>query len=87
MRPIRNTEDGGKVTLLEAERGRPVRVVTIGDEICRAQCLRFGIGEGTLLDSSERLPLGPVLVRYCDQEICLGRKLASKILVEEARAT
>ena len=70
------------MTLLEAKRGRPVRILKIADDTCRAQCTRFGIGEGTVIESAETLPLGPVLVRHCHQEVCLGRKLAGSILVE-----
>ena len=70
------------MTLLEAERGRPIRIVEIADDRARAQCIRFGIGAGTVVDSAEKLPLGPVLVRHRNQEICLGRKLAPNILVE-----
>jgi ferrous iron transport protein A len=74
------------VTLLEAKRDHPIRILQIDDAACRAQCTRFGIGEGTVVDSAETLPLGPVLVRHCDQEVCLGRKLAGRILVEQVGA-
>jgi len=70
------------MTLLDAQRNRPIRILEIGDDRARAQCIRFGIGEGTVVDSAEKLPLGPVLVRHRNQEICLGRKLAGNILVE-----
>ncbi len=71
------------MTLREARRGRRVRIVAIADDTCRAQCVRFGIGEGTVIDSAETLPLGPVLVRHRRQELCLGRRLAGRIRVEE----
>lgn len=71
------------MTLLQAKRGRPVRILEIPDERARAQCVRFGIGEGTVVDSAEALMAGPVLVRHRNQEICLGRNLACRILVEE----
>lgn len=71
------------MTLLQAKRGRPVRIIEIPDERARAQCVRFGIGEGTLVDSAETLTAGPVLVRHRNQEICLGRSLACRIIVEE----
>lgn len=70
------------MTLLQAGKGRRVRILEIPDDRARAQCVRFGIGEGTVVDSTETLMAGPVLVRHCNQEICLGRKLASSILVE-----
>jgi Fe2+ transport system protein FeoA len=72
------------MTLLDVKPGSPVRILQIPDERARAQCIRFGIGEGSLVQSAEKLPLGPVLVRHCEQEICLGRKLAASILVEQA---
>ncbi len=71
------------MTLLEVEPGRPVRILQIRDDRARAQCIRFGIGEGTIVDSAEKIPLGPVLVRHRCQEICLGRRLAQGILVEK----
>ena len=71
------------MTLFDVERGRSVRIVQIPDERARAQCIRFGIGEGTVVDSAERLPLGPVLIRHRSQEICLGRNLARRILIED----
>jgi Fe2+ transport system protein FeoA len=72
------------MTLLDARPGRPVRILKIADDQARAQCVRFGIGEGTVVESAEKIPLGPVLVRHCQQEICMGRRLACQILVEEA---
>lgn len=72
------------MTLLDVKPGRPVRILEIPDARARAQCVRFGIGEGSLVQSAEKLPLGPVLVRHCEQEICLGRKLAACIRVEQA---
>ncbi len=71
------------MTLLEAKSGRPVRILEIGDAQARAQCIRLGIGEGTVVDA-ERLRVGPVLLRHHDSEVCLGRELAGRILVEEA---
>lgn len=71
------------MTLLDAKRGQRVRIIAIGDDAWRAQCTRFGIGEGAVVDSAETLPLGPVLVRRDHQELCLGRRLAQRILVEE----
>jgi ferrous iron transport protein A len=72
------------MTLLDARPGRPVRILKIADDQARAQCVRFGIGEGTVIDSAETLPLGPVLVRQYDQEICVGRRLAGRVLIEDA---
>jgi hypothetical protein len=57
------------MTLLDARPGRPVRILKIADDQARAQCVRFGIGEGTVVESAEKLPLGPVLIRHCQHEI------------------
>ncbi|MCJ7796712.1 MAG: ferrous iron transport protein A [Thermoleophilia bacterium] len=72
------------MTLLEARKGSRVRILEIPDDRARAQCIRFGIGEGTVVDWAEPLRVGPVVVRQANQEICLGRNLAGRILVEEA---
>lgn len=72
------------MTLLETRKGSRVRILEIPDDRARAQCIRFGIGEGTVVDWAEPLRVGPVLVRQANQEICLGRNLAARILVEEA---
>ena len=72
------------MTLLDARPGRPIRILEIGDDQARAQCVRFGIGVGTVVESAEKIPLGPVLVHHCQQEICMGRTLAGNILIEEA---
>lgn len=72
------------MTLLEARKGSRVRILEIPDDRARAQCIRFGIGEGTVVDWAEPLRVGPVLVRQANQEICLGRNLASRILIEQA---
>ncbi|GAB4254694.1 MAG: hypothetical protein Kow00129_15700 [Thermoleophilia bacterium] len=71
------------MTLLEARPDRPVRILEIGDPRARAQCIRFGIGEGTVV-AAERLRLGPVVVRHANCELALGRDLARRIVVEEA---
>lgn len=71
------------MTLLNAQRGNRIRILEIPDDTARAQCIRFGIGEGTVVDSAEKLWAGPVLIRHCNQEICLGRRLAGRILVED----
>lgn len=70
------------MTLLEAKRREPLRIMRIPDECVRAQCTRIGMHEGATLDSAEVLGGGPVLVRRCNQEICVGRRLAGTILVE-----
>jgi len=72
------------MTLLEARKGSRIRILEIPDDRARAQCIRFGIGEGAVVDWAEPLRVGPVLVRQANQEICLGRNLAARIVVEEA---
>jgi ferrous iron transport protein A len=74
------------MTLLDAKPGQPLRILQIPDDRARAQCIRFGIGEGSLVESAQRMPMGPVLVRHCEQEICLGRKLAASIRIEQSPA-
>ena len=41
------------MTLLDARPDTPVRILKIDDDRARAQCVRFGIGEGSVVESAE----------------------------------
>jgi Fe2+ transport system protein FeoA len=53
---------------------------TDGDDITW-QALRFGIGEGSLIQIQKNIPGGPVVISRNQLEIAIGRDLASKIEV------
>lgn len=72
------------MTLVDAECGSQLKILSVADESCRAQLIRMGIGEGSVITCMEKLPMGPVVIKDKRQEIAIGRKLASKIFVEKS---
>jgi len=67
--------------LTEIRKGERVSIVAIADADVRTQFIRFGIGEGSFVQCLEKIPLGPVMIRHCRQEIAVGREVAGKIIV------
>lgn len=76
------------MTLDKARRGQKLKILSLPDDLFRAQALRFGISEGSVVTCREVVPAGPVIIARNRQEIAIGRKLARLIDVEplEARA-
>lgn len=70
------------MTLDKSRKGQALKVISIANDIVRAQALRFGIAEGEIVVCEEILPAGPVVIRKNKQEIAIGRGLAQKIFVE-----
>lgn len=70
------------MTLDKGKKGQRLKVVSIDNDLVRAQAMRFGISEGEIVICEEILPLGPIVVRKNKQEIAIGRGLAKKIFVE-----
>ena len=71
------------MTLDRVKRGQVVRIISLPDEMIRAQATRFGIPEGTLVTCREVIPMGPVVIARNRQEIAIGRSLARRINVEQ----
>ena len=72
------------MTLDKARRGQKLKIVSLPNELIRAQALRFGISEGTVVTCREVIPAGPVVIARSRQEIAIGRNLARLIGVEAA---
>lgn len=70
------------MVLAEAQKGQNVKILAIPNDTIRAQAIRFGISEGTVVNCSELIPLGPVILRKNKQEIAVGHGLAREILIE-----
>ena len=68
--------------LSELKRGREARVNRIEDAGLRTQLLRFGIASGSLVRCLNRIPFGPIVLRYGGQELALGRDIARRIEIE-----
>lgn len=71
-------------SLAQVKRGQKVEICRIPDEQVRAQAIRFGICEGTVVRCEEKLPAGPIILCKGCQELAVGRGLAEKITVREA---
>ncbi|MBF7083726.1 ferrous iron transport protein A [Desulfallas sp. Bu1-1] len=69
------------MTLDRVKKGQQVKIISIPDEMIRAQAIRFGIAEGSVVLCEEIVPAGPIVVRKNKQEIAIGRGLANKITV------
>lgn len=67
--------------LTEAPRGRILEVVSVPAGKSREQLIRLGILKGESIRCVQRLPGGTMLVEKNRQEIAIGVKLASAIMV------
>ncbi len=70
------------LTLDQARRGQKLRITALPDDFTRAQAIRLGISEGTVVTCREVVPAGPVVISMNRQEIAIGRNLARLIGVE-----
>ena len=70
------------IPLSKAPLNKPVTVISIPDSSVRTQLIRFGISVGTRIKCFQRLPVGPLMVKYYKQEIAIGRKIADQIIIE-----
>lgn len=72
------------MTLDKVKTGQKVQICRIPDDLVRAQAIRFGVCEGTVVTCAQKIPAGPVIICKGHQELAIGRKLAEKISVKEA---
>ncbi|AQS58270.1 FeoA family protein [Desulforamulus ferrireducens] len=69
------------MTLDKCKRGQRLQITSIPDEVVRAQAIRFGIAEGSVVTCEEVVPAGPVVLSMFKQQIAIGRQLAKSITV------
>lgn len=60
------------------------RITSIPNTDIRTQLIRFGLGVGCYAKCYQKLPFGPLVIRFRKQEIAIGREIADEILVEQA---
>lgn len=58
------------------------RIADISSVEVRTQLIRFGLGIGSKARCHQKLPFGPLVIKYRRQEIALGRAVAEQITVE-----
>ncbi len=68
--------------LSSAPLNEPLTVISIPDSAVRTQLIRFGISVGTKIKCFQKLPAGPLMVKYFKQEIAIGRDIADRIIIE-----
>lgn len=73
--------DKSIIPLIEARLGQTLRIHSLPQGRMRIYFIRLGISEGDSAVCHERLPGGTVVLRKNRQEIAIGHKLASEILV------
>lgn len=73
-------------TLAEAKDGDWLMVTGTSDNDVKWQALRFGIGEGSLIQVQKNIPKGPVIISKKHVEIAIGRELAKSVTVDPAEA-
>lgn len=72
------------MNMSELKRGQKAVVKHIGNDVVRAQAIRFGISEGSEVYIEEIMPSGPVILRRGTMQYAVGRNLARQIQVESA---
>ncbi len=72
-------------TLAEAKDGDWLIVTGTSDNDVKWQALRFGIGEGSLIQVQKNIPKGPVIISKKHVEIAIGRELAKSVTVDPAQ--
>lgn len=70
------------MTLDGVKRGQSFRIMSIQNDLMRAQAIRLGIAEGAVVSCEEVVPAGPIVIRKSNQLLALGRGLARQIDVE-----
>ncbi|SMB91011.1 FeoA domain-containing protein [Desulfonispora thiosulfatigenes DSM 11270] len=70
------------MVLADVKKNQSFKILSIPNDIVRAQTIRFGISIGSVVICDEIIPAGPVILRKNKQEIAVGNNLAKEILVE-----
>lgn len=75
-----------ELTLAEAKDGDWLIVTGTSDDEVKFQALRFGIGEGSLIQVQKNITKGPVIISKKHVEIAIGRELALSVTVKLSAA-
>ncbi len=78
------TKEARQLTLAEAKDGDWLIVTGTADESVKWQALRFGIGQGSLIQVQKNIRKGPVIISKKHVEIAIGRELAACVCVVPA---
>ncbi|MBP9094293.1 ferrous iron transport protein A [bacterium] len=70
------------MTLADAVEGKTFTIKNTDGEDVTVQAIRFGIGQGAVINIEKNIPGGPVIVSRNQMELAVGRQLAQQIEVE-----
>ncbi|MBX9693190.1 MAG: ferrous iron transport protein A [Cyanobacteria bacterium] len=73
-----------RLTLADARDGEWLIVVGCDSDDIKWQALRFGIGEGSLIQVQKNIVRGPVIISRKQIEIAIGRDIACSVSVRPA---
>lgn len=72
------------MTLDMAQRGQLLLIKKVERDDIRPQAMRLGLYEGALLECSECIKNGPVILKNAFCEIAVGKRIAQHITVTKA---
>jgi Fe2+ transport system protein FeoA len=68
--------------LSNVQKGQLFKIINISNPSARHQTIRLGIGEGSTVTCSHKLPYGPIILKLGRQEVAIGRNLADDITIK-----
>jgi Fe2+ transport system protein FeoA len=74
------------VKLDQCRPGQRLVIRSVEDGLVRDMAVRIGLSAGAEVTCQSKLPLGPVVLSWGDQEIAVGRGIARRIQVGVKRA-
>ncbi len=72
------------MTLDMAKKGQKLLIQKVERDDVRPQAMRLGLYEGALLECSEVIKNGPVILKNAFCEIAVGKRIAQQVTVTEA---
>jgi Fe2+ transport system protein FeoA len=57
-------------------------VKEVKDKELSNHLIRFGIGKGSKITCNEKIPLGPIIIKFNLQEIAIARNLAKMVVLK-----
>lgn len=72
------------MSLCDLHHGQCATIDAIADNNLRIQLLRYGITSGSQVRCHCKLPFGPVVLKFGEQEIAIGRDIACHVTIRPA---
>ena len=69
------------MNLSDIKKGQIFKIINIANHSARQQTIRLGMGEGSTVYCSNKVPNGPIILKLGMQEVAIGRNLANEITI------